>query len=709
MAKATVRRTGEPFPHNQRRRRRAKSATRHQLVRLPKGKGAWDRYLLSVTNAVVPDGIEVDDHPQGIPGGGLAIGLVVGAVIVLFIASGGTESVPPSPDETLPEIETVTEDAWGRLDLPGAAPLQAVALLGVDRGYVAAGTGPQFWWSDDGVTWELGAAPSGPRDVADITGYRQSVVAVGSATDVGAGNRPVVWRTDTGEEWEVIDIAGHERAALEGVVAGVGHVVAWGWAGSGRDFAPETEPVVLASADGAEWTEIAFPHGMRVHAVRFLANRWYVMGGLTGQPALFVSTDLTEWEELPPRLLPFGWVMTDLLSEGNALTANLLDLGSRQTRQWALDPDGTWTVHGPPTLGGPVVIHGDALDSFGVGSGRLFTGAVDWVDAGLAGEVFDVEGNVAVGSVEGQPAVWVRGSESEPVAAVVAGEAAKWESLVALGRGAAHGPWLVGGSWVVGVGTDWWMVSPEGGAGGIPDLAGMALTRIDRVGDEWVTLPTMMWSSDGTDWEQRAEPWPGAAFGSGDVVAVTETAGGALAVGFDERRLWTVSMSTDAGKTWDLVGESEPMTPVELIRPVPGGFTGLAALPRSNQQIVQTTDGRIWEPLMAGELVEIAEPPAVVTPDGRLMLLDSQGELSVPSTAVSAVVRGVDGRLAVVAAGSLWTEPPPGTATPSEWIEIPLDPRHGLSAADVRPLPQEDGMFVLAVDRGRVAIYGWSD
>jgi hypothetical protein len=237
----------------------------------------------------------------------------------------------------------------------------------------------------------------------------------------------------------------------------------------------------------------------------------------------------------------------------------------------------------------------------------------------------------------------------------------------------------------------------------------MALTRIDRVGDEWVTLPTMMWSSDGTDWEQRAEPWPGAAFGSGDVVAVTETAGGALAVGFDERRLWTVSMSTDAGKTWDLVGESEPMTPVELIRPVPGGFTGLAALPRSNQQIVQTTDGRIWEPLMAGELVEIAEPPAVVTPDGRLMLLDSQGELSVPSTAVSAVVRGVDGRLAVVAAGSLWTEPPPGTATPSEWIEIPLDPRHGLSAADVRPLPQEDGMFLLAVDRGRVAIYGWSD
>ena len=87
--------------------------------------------------------------------------------------------------------------------------------------------------------------------------------------------------------------------------------------------------------------------------------------------------------------------------------------------------------------------------------------------------------------------------------------------------------------------------------------------------------------------------------------------------------------------------------------------------------------------------------------------LDTGEEYSAPTDGVTAVVRGGDGGLAVVAGGSLWIDPPPDVVDPPDWVELPLDPAHGLAGADVRPLSTGDDLYVLAVDRGRVQILRW--
>ena len=662
-----------------------------------------------MTNAVVPDGLEIDEHPAHVPGGGgLIVGLIAVALVAIFLASGGNETPDPAPEETLPDIDVVLDDIWNRLELPGADPLRTVAYLGAGEGYIAAGDGPQFWWSADGLAWRLGAVPSaGPYHVSGLVGLRDSVVAVGSDTDVTGQSRPAAWHLDADEEWVLDDVPIDGHSALDGVEEALGRVVAWGWKGSPRDFDPDADALVLTSTDGSTWAETSLPEGMRVHAVRFLGNSWHIMGSLGGKPALYQTVNLEDLEAQSSEGLPFGWAMTDAYIENGALIANLLDLGLDRTRQWRLEDDGEWVPHAPQTLNGPVVIRGDVTDYVGVGSGRLWSGATAWADAGLEGIVADVTGNVAVGGQNGQPVVWVRGVDGEPTITVEAQPGAGWEAVTELGNGIPRGPWLVGDAWVVGVGTDWWLVS-GGAVDELPDLAGASISRIDRVGEEWVALPAMMWTSDGVEWEQRDEAWPNAASGQGYVAAVTETDRGALAVGLDEFRLWAVAASTDAGRTWHQVTEPVPTTPVSLIRPVPGGFTAMAALPRSTEQIVRSLDGITWEPFMDGDLVAIAEPPAVVTPDGRLVVLDTNDEYPAPAEGVAAVIRGPEGDITVVAGGSLWTQPPAGIVSPPDWVELPLDPIHGLSAADVRPIPDGGEMYVLAVDRGSVRIHHWN-
>lgn len=652
-----------------------------------------------MVGVVVPDGVEGDQRSSR-PPFGLVIGLAVIAVGTLLLISGGNRPIA-STATTVPTLEPVLASSWHRLDLPGMAPLRDVAKYGFS-GYVAAGDGPQFWWSEDGVTWELGESPDAPYAVSGVADLGERVVAVGATTDPSGVTHPAIVFSEDRTEWTAVDLEIEANAALEGVTVGTRRAIAWGWTGTPDDFAPGVGPLVVTTVDGVEWTPLEFPRGVRVHAVRHLNGDWHVMGSLTGQAVLFRSTDTIEWEQIDTDALPFGWVMADLRPTNRGVVANLVNESHPGARQWILMPDG-WQPDGDVFVG-PTTVQATLVEAVGVGGGRLWTAdgnrLSEWTNAGLAGVVTDVYGNVAVGGFRDQPAVWVRGEGTDPVAAVAPStQEAGWEVVANLGPGEAHGPWLVNGRWVVGNGTDWWTVDGEG-VEAIAALAGVEITRIDPVGDEWVALPAMLWTSDGSVWEQRAEVWPEASAGQGYVAAATETEAGALVVGLDQHRLWAVAETTDAGHTWELAAEPVPTTPVRLIRPVPGGLTGLAAIPRNRQEVVYSPDGLTWEPLIEGRMIEIAEPPAVVTSDGRLVFLDTDLEFALTTGGVTAVARGPDGEVALVAGGRLWRDAP-------AWSSLPLGPAHGLSAADLRPLPIDGEVLVLAVDRGEVSVLRW--
>lgn len=659
-----------------------------------------------MADAVLPDGIEIEEPQWRMPAPGIVIGLAGAALAALLVVSGGTPGVPPTPDDTLPDLEVV-DGGWSRLDLPGAGPLRAVAALGVADGYVAAGDGPQFWRSSDGLTWHLTDGPDHPFSVGGVEELRGSIVVVGSDTSTSGSHQPVIVTIDDAGTSRVIDLAGHEEAALEDVVAGAGRAMAWGWSGSPRDFTPQAEPLVVTSTDGLTWQELQLPDGMRVRAVRFDGTTWWVMGSRIGQPALFKATDVRQWTQVPTENLPFGWTMTDLRFGDAGLTAVALDQGQSETAEWRLEGD-EWARVGEELWAGPSQVRDDAMQEIGLGFGRLWTRPADsariaaWEDVGLEGEVVDLDGNVAVGGFGGQPSVWVRRSSGELASILPAPTGASWQLAANLGRGTVRGPWSVAGSWVVGTGEEWWLVTGSEVVP-VPQLTGTTVERIDRVRDEWVAMPGMVWTSDGLSWEQRAEPWPEAAAGHGFVAGVAETPdGGALTVGLDQDRLWAVAASSDDGATWSLVADPAPTTPIRMIRALPDGFVAVAALPRNREAIMQSHDGIEWTELMEGEMLEGAEPPTVITPDGSLVLLDSGESVTVPRRAVTAVVRGPDGTVSVVAEGYLWTGGP-------DWTEVPLDPAHGLSGTDVRPLPGLDGLAVVAVDRGRVGIYRWEE
>ncbi|MGH8911321.1 MAG: hypothetical protein ACRDVD_02325 [Acidimicrobiia bacterium] len=655
-------------------------------------------------NAVVPDGIETDERRSAMPGGGPVLALLLAGAVGLFVVSGGQGPPPPVPDDTLPQLEVLLEGAWERVDLPGSAPLTAVALT---RGgdYLAAGVGPQFWWSRDGAaSWSVGSWGSEtPGTVADIvTLSGEAAVAVGSETHQGLEPEAMIWTSPDGESWDGQKVSSGVPSGLDGVVFGDQRLMAWGWTGSPDDLTPEVGPLLMTSADGVDWTPVeGLEHGFRIHNVEY-GPPWLVMGSLAGQAALWTSTDLTTWEVIPPDRLPFGWAMVDLRFElSGATVANLLDLGAGRSRQWRLGEDGTWAGLGSEIIEGPVTLTGEADDFLAVGSGHLWSGETQWSDVGLDGEVLDLAGNVAVGGVDGQPAMWVRGVEIAPVVEVPRAPGPTWEITTDLGEGELGGPWPVADRWIVGVGNDWSLVRANR-IRTVSDLADTAVWRIDQVGEEWVALPSMRWSSDGLKWERRSDPWLDAGRGVGFVAAVAQIDGSAVAVGFDEDRMWAVANSTDGGRTWTSVPVSAPPDSLRDIRAVAGGFIAVSR-PASGEEpiLYHSPNGTTWSPIEGAQAVAGAEPAAFLSPEGRLVMAGTAEVFGFTHGEITAVARQPEGMLAVATSDSLWLGPAP-------WVEIPLDPTHGWSAADVRPIPVDGELLAVAVDRGRIRILQWS-
>jgi hypothetical protein len=653
-------------------------------------------YLVTV---VVPDGLEPDREPRSRPAAGWLVALGVVALAALLFASRGGGEVPDT-GTTVPTVPDVVgpDSGWRLLDLPGTHRLLDVTRLDAG-GYAAVGDGPQFWYSPDGQTWSLGDLRS--DDVGEATGvaeYDGLVAAVGSVVSESGERRASIWVSEQGANWERVLTGTKTPAALEGVTAGPNRLYAWGWRGSDQDFSPDTGSLVLASTDGRNWTDVGgIPEEARIHRIVNLDGTWYATGLETGQAAVW-REEGGSWTAMSSAGFPFGWAMMDLRSNDSGLIANLAEVGLGPTRSFREGADGTWVPLTDPLVNGPVVMLSSEL---AVGAGQLWKDGPEWSPIDLEGDVASVAGDVAVGSTQGQPALWVHDARTVPRFVHPATPPSDtWEEKAGLGRGQVQGPWPVANGWLVGVDSKWWFLG-DGEPVVVTELDGASITAVDRVGNEWVALPDMLWSADGVAWDQRPLPWESADTKIGYVAAVSVFQGGIQAIGQDDSYLWMAAVSSDSGHSWQVVQRSA-ITPVYRIRPIPAGYVGVAARPRSTEGVVESSDGFEWEGLSSGELIDASQPPAILETDG-LVFLDDGTPVAPPRRDVTAVTRTEDGSIMVVAGGSLWIEKGEGS-----WSNVPLDPRHGVDGAVVAPLAAGSEPLILVSDHQRVTLMGWN-
>ena len=618
--------------------------------------------------------------------------------VVATLQAGPQPAPPPvGPEETFPELEAGV-DGWRRLVLPGSGPLAAVAQR--DERVVAGGAGPQFWWSDDaGATWHLsGSRGADPGAVTGVAVGERAAVAVGGVSDPTSGDalRAGLWVSGGGEHWaEVTPSLGGQDSGLDGVVEFEGRFVAWGWTGDPDDFAPGVGPLLVTSVGGEVWEPIDLSEsGTRLRAVVRAGGRWLAMGSREGQPTLWTSADLEQWDQVPTDRMPFGWTMVDAYDDGT-LTVNLLDPGSGATHRFRQLEDGTWVPLGDPVAGGPVSMERDLDGLSGVGAGRLWITDPGWEQLSLEGTLSAADGDVAVGEYAGQPVVWVRSRSGAPVVSPIESDVGLWEEWIELGPGPLVGPFPIGTGALVGTGEGWWFVDRHE-AIRVDGLDGAVIDGISAVGDEWVVTPAMRWTTEGSRWEIRAMPW--SMTSGGTVEAVTLAGGAALAVGTTDDGLLAAARSVDRGLTWTVTDPPRPSTPIRSIASVPDGFVGVAARPRNRSQVVSSSDGLSWADLPFEGLVGSGASVALVD-DADVWVPGADHRFSrPPASPIDGVARAETGAVAVVSGSRLWLGP-------DRWQMVPMDPLAGVSGASHVPFFIEDGVVVASVDRGTVRLH----
>lgn len=643
---------------------------------------------------VLVDDIEVEETPLR-PSPWWLAGLAAIVVLTLVLLPGQTSTPAPASTVTVPEV-ILPEERWSRLDLPGTGMLTGVASL-EGGGHVAVGDGPQFWWSGDGTVWEWAVdIEASPGRLNDIAPFEAGAIAVGLDNLDGSDTRAAIWVSDTGQFWERAAIPAERPSGLDGVVAADGRLVAWGWIGSSREFAPDSDPLLLTSLDGRRWTTVDVPDDLHIDSVTRLGDTWYASGYSTGRPAVWSAPDLEQWEEVMTAEMHFGWTIVALEDDG-ALVAKVLELNGSRIRSWRQADDGSWVIQDPePAESLALVTDGD--ETVGIGERRLWNlDEGQWTAIELGGEVLAATPGVVVGGERpfGQPALWVKDQTVAMAADVAIAEDDRWEVVFDLGEGAYDGSWSVAGGWLVASGERWWFVDTDG-AREIPSPA--PLWAIQAVGDEWVALPSMHWTSDGIDWEQREQPWP--IENLAQVEAITERDGQVTAIGHDSGFLWVVAVSSDQGRTWELADPPAPATPLWGVVGTQDGFAATAARSRGTDEVVISPDGRNWEPLVEGmTLVPNQDLPAALTDAGTVVLLDTGEEIRPPRTDIASMRRYGEG-LAIVAGGRMWLGP-------DGWDEILLDPPHGITGW-VEPIPLDGPLTGVVFDRGRLQIVEWS-
>ena len=144
----------------------------------------------------------------------------------------------------------------------------------------------------------------------DMTTFRGSLIAVGTATDAPLG---VIWSSPDGEVWT--SIAGAtplDGASLNAVAVGDPGIVVVGWS--------ETNAVALFSPDGTLWSRQQLPGshaGSSIVSVAWRQGRFVAVGG-GGEPGAVVS-----WMSDDGRT----WVPVSIFAEGNQASLNSVAAG----------------------------------------------------------------------------------------------------------------------------------------------------------------------------------------------------------------------------------------------------------------------------------------------------------------------------------------------------------------------------------------------
>lgn len=654
---------------------------------------------------VLVDELETTDPPPSRSPTPRWLGLAGAAVVVGVLGLLPGQSEAPPPTVTIPDVE-LAEDRWTPLLLPGSGALNHVAPLAGGR-LVAVGDGPQIWTSPDRLNWRWGVdveVPPGSLEVA--LAFGQGGVAVGDDHLDDGDTKASIWHSEDGSNWRRAAVPAAVPSGLEGVTAGDGTVVAWGWQGSQGDFAFDGDPLLLVSTDGANWEAVDVPANFHIDTVHWIAPDWYFGGYVVGHPALWRTSRLGVWKRVPTEEMIFGWSVVGLEERPDGLVATLSDLsGYAGMRRWRQGEDGAWAlVEEPPEL--PLSARGDG--SVAAGDGRLWEQEDGhWRQLAIDGEVSSAADRVAVGTDSGRPLILVRDAAEEVDAAVAPAGDGVWTVVGELGVGPLLGVWPVADGWVIGTESEWWFhaFSDGGDAARPPQRFNPVWTDgprdIRRVGEAWVALPGMEWTVDGTDWDRRTFPWFGGVDVPGRVEGLTAFEDEIVAVGFNPDHLWTVSSSPDGGRNWELIGEPTVATPLWDVAGIEGGFVATAAREQGRREVVTSDDGTTWEPLEAGAVLVAGSPtPAAVTADGDLWLLDGDRRIPAPRRDIDLVLDGGD-RVVVRTQDAIWVHE-------GRWERFPLDAPHGI-LGPARPMLVGDTLQAVVSDGDRVVIQEWRD
>jgi len=319
-------------------------------------------------------------------------------------ASGAPQSGSPTPSgeaspTATPSVSpsvSPTPAAWKSLtwSTPAPAPGYVQGVVPWGTGYVGVGDAwrdggldAAFFTSADGVRWTVGArqsTPDGNVIVDHIVRVGDGLLAVGNAVMNGPGEKPdfapLLWVSSDGRSWTQLHSPTWDTAlrgmGVSRLLSGPQGVLA---------LSIGTDPIVLFSPDGSNWTRATLPVTVQAIANDAIAYEGgFVIVGRDGQPDHF-SEAVMESQSPPGVGRPAAWISadgvhwTEAAVEGNevagaglgqvvAVRAGLLAVGINSTadfydgkmtswtsadgRTWSIARDATWPVRAGliPTL-----------------------------------------------------------------------------------------------------------------------------------------------------------------------------------------------------------------------------------------------------------------------------------------------------------------------------------------------------------------------
>jgi hypothetical protein len=241
--------------------------------------------------------------------------------MVVDVAAGESGFLAVGVHFTEPREQVVWASAdgltWSRAEVPG---LVGAAVINTESGWTVVGGGGlqgAVWNSRDGLDWEAASGEAFSSDTHDISiqdvaydGQRFVAVGGSSARELRQ-ERPIIWISDDGTNWEpIVDETGvFEIPAADGigsVVAGPSGFVAVGE----ERIAEGDDPafgVVWSSPDGLEWERVRLgeadtgrPMSITASEAGYVVLGFYSADDVTYGSRLWTSTDGKAWEVVDP-------------------------------------------------------------------------------------------------------------------------------------------------------------------------------------------------------------------------------------------------------------------------------------------------------------------------------------------------------------------------------------------------------------------------